>query len=70
MNREEFKELISQHVSAKYGSIALASDAWGLSQQYVGRMINGINPPSAVVLTSMGYIKKIGETTYVKGVKK
>jgi len=71
MNRQDFIPLLEQHISAKYKTLAFAAAKWMCSTQYVRQMLNGVNPPSDKALKDMGYVKKVGETTYhKKGSKK
>lgn len=57
------------HIARKYRTQHAAAKAWGVSQQYLSRVMNGTSLPTPEILAEMG-IKRVIEPAkifYVKG---
>ena len=74
MNEKKFRQAMAEHIACYYGDVpspgAAAAEALGVSRQYIGQVLNGRKPPSKAILNMMGMVKRVGETTYHREIKK
>ena len=67
MNELKFLKLLKAHILSTHGTQSAAAIHWGVSNNFVSLVVNGIKPPNEKILSDLGYtFKKQTIRTYTK----
>ena len=67
MNEIKFLKLLKAHIFSNHGTQSAAAIHWGVSNNFVSLVVNGIKAPNDVILSDLGYtVKKQTIRTYTK----
>lgn len=48
------RTLLREHIARRYGTMASAARAWGVTASFVSLVLRGGRPPTAVMLADLG----------------
>lgn len=66
--KKAIQDVIKEHLFRNYQTHTMAAAKWGITRQYLSKIVNGKADPTTEILDEIGY-KKSTKTTYTKVAK-